>query len=237
VAGKRHGRGQLNAVVPGELLRVTDGNTGRRFLVDTGAAFSVLPHDSRHPAAGDRPKLSAVGGQNIECYGEKKAVVNFAGRDFEWTFLLAAVEMPLLGADFLKHYKLVVDLAGGCMVEAGTLTRIGDQLRSGGGGGELFSVLEDTPPAIRELLGRYPEVVNPSHKLPPVKHAVEHVIVTTGRPVTAKFRRLDAAKLAAAKAEFLQMERDSIIRRSSSPWASPLHMVLKKDGTWRPCGD
>jgi hypothetical protein len=66
---------------------------------------------------------------------------------------------------------------------------------------------------------------------------VEHVIVTTGRPVTAKFRRLDAAKLAAAKAEFLQMERDGIIRRSSSSWASPFHMVLKKDSTWRPCGD
>ena len=28
-----------------------------------------------------------------------------------------------------------------------------------------------------------------------------------------------------------------IIRRSLSPWASPLHCVKKKDGSWRPCGD
>ncbi|KAK3776971.1 hypothetical protein RRG08_022765 [Elysia crispata] len=28
-----------------------------------------------------------------------------------------------------------------------------------------------------------------------------------------------------------------IIRKSSSPWASPLHMVSKPNGSWRPCGD
>jgi hypothetical protein len=25
------------------------------------------------------------------------------------------------------------------------------------------------------------------------------------------------------------------VRRSTSPWASPLHMVRKADGSWRPC--
>jgi hypothetical protein len=42
---------------------------------------------------------------------------------------------------------------------------------------------------------------------------------------------------AAAKAAFEDMERQGIVRRSSSCWASPLHMVKKADGSWQPCGD
>ncbi|KAJ8409956.1 hypothetical protein AAFF_G00209970 [Aldrovandia affinis] len=58
-----------------------------------------------------------------------------------------------------------------------------------------------------------------------------------GPPVSTPEPGASAAKLAVAKAEFAHMEQVGIIRRSDSPWASPLHIVAKPGGGWRPCGD
>jgi len=44
-------------------------------------------------------------------------------------------------------------------------------------------------------------------------------------------------KLATAKKEFLALEAAGLVRHSTSPWASPLHMVRKADGSWRQCGE
>ena len=64
-----------------------------------------------------------------------------------------------------------------------------------------------------------------------------HIDRGDSRPIAQRYRRLDPEKLAAAKAEFAAMEQEGVVSRSDSPWASPLHMVMKSDGTWRPCGD
>jgi hypothetical protein len=150
---------------------------------------------------------------------------------------------------FLKHYRLMVDMANEQLLEAGTLKCVVKGTSAAAGAiAALHTMpprspprspppLQTAPAALQMLLQRFPYVVNVPGTLPAVKHQVKHAIVTKGRPVTAKFRRLDAEKLAAAKEEFLKLEAGGIIRRSASAWASPLHMVPKKDSTRRPCGD
>ena len=77
----------------------------------------------------------------------------------------------------------------------------------------------------------------PNFSTTATKHTVEHYITTKGPPVHAHARRLPPDKLATAKAEFDRMQDMGIVRRSSSQWASPLHMVPKASGGWRPCED
>lgn len=43
--------------------------------------------------------------------------------------------------------------------------------------------------------------------------------------------------LATARKAFATMESFGIVRHSNSPWASPLHMVPKMDGSWRLCSN
>jgi hypothetical protein len=87
-------------------------------------------------------------------------------------------------------------------------------------------------PAVRTLLTKFPAVVGDGSGTPKPTHGVKHSIETSGRPVFAKARRLDPEKLRVAEAEFRKLEQAGIVRRSNSPWSSPLHMVPKSDGSW-----
>jgi hypothetical protein len=69
-----------------------------------------------------------------------------------------------------------------------------------------------------------------------VNSVLDH-IVTTGPPVAERHRRLTGEKLISTRAELDYILEQGICRRSSSPRASPLHLISKKRGSWKVCGD
>ena len=67
---------------------------------------------------------------------------------------------------------------------------------------------------------------------------VEHTIDTQGAaPIKQAPRRIPWAKREATEAEVGKMLANGIVEPSDSPWASPLVIVTKKDGTPRICVD
>ena len=278
----------------GRLALLVDEASGDKFLVDTGAVFSVIPFSSAEPPSG--PRITTADASPIPCWGWKERRLQAGGICFSWNFLLAKVAFPILGADFLDFFDLMVDLRHRRLVRrkggfiqlvtpdgSSTFSKCGILPAAVLVAEPVSSAVQSSSPSVaavdlsspsaaavdlsspsaaavdpsgcqvhmplaasvtqstRVLVGslekEFAAVFNAAKDLPPVIHRVEHHIETDGRPVAARYRRLDAAKLKAAQADFREMERQGVIRRSSSNWASPLHLVKKADGTWRPCGD
>jgi hypothetical protein len=145
----------LNAIAPGQLLHVTDILSNRRFLVDTGAAFSIFPHISPDRPCG--PALQGPGGQAIQCWGEKEMQLQLGSRRFGWTFLLAAVDFAILGADFLKHHKLAVDLHSDQLVDTEGMCALSGMTGCVSG---LLAAVAATPPLYRFLFSDFPTVTD-----------------------------------------------------------------------------
>ncbi|KAL0819180.1 hypothetical protein ABMA28_008433 [Loxostege sticticalis] len=205
-------RGKLKSVQPAadvctirptHRLCVTDLHSGLRFLVDTGANVSVIPAAKRpfSDSASDSYKLYAANGTEIRTYGTKKL------RPYSWTFILADVKQPILGADFLSYHKLLVDVNGRKLIDAVTnLNVIGSIVTHRSA---TIKTIEMNNP-YHELLSAYPDITKPVCYKETPKHNILHHIETTGPPVFARARPLAPEKYSKVKKEFEYMQQIGI---------------------------
>ena len=94
------------------LLFVKDILSDREFLVDSGASVSVFP--GPRSSSVDGVRLLTADGSSMFCSGSRLIPLRFScgsgSRVYTWNFQLASVSIPLLGADFLQHFNLLVDI-------------------------------------------------------------------------------------------------------------------------------
>jgi hypothetical protein len=218
-------------------LLVTDRRSKQRYLIDTGSDLCVFP---RKLLPGRRKRtdysLYAANGTTISTYGWTSQSLNLGlRREFTWRFVVADVQLPIIGVDLLSHYCLLVNCRNNRLLDGVTsLSTPGCTVTSSVPSIKTITSGDPTD----SLLSEFPELTRPSGTHRDVRHNTQHHIRTSpGPPVTCQPRRLAPDRLAVSKAEFDAMLKDGTARRAEGPWSSALHLVPKMDSGWRPCGD
>ena len=199
------------------------------YLVDTGSDVSILSRNQfkNVKLSSSVVSLSAANSSPVKVYGSCPFVLKVKGKSFSFPFLVAEVEQNILGADFLVHFHLKPDL----------LRKTLD-----GPSGAISTICKRTSHCsvifTNDFHKRIQLVIHKTRRIVNKPGTTLHFIDTgESPPVSSRPRRLFGEKLTIAKKYFEEMVNKGICRPSSSPWASPLHLVKKTDGSWRPCGD
>ena len=144
------------------------------------------------------------------------------------------VKTPIIGADLLTHFGLLIDFKGKRLIDPTTnLSALGEIHET-----SIFSVSTVTndasalSPEVHQLLVKFVDITKPpAAPRTQLDSPVAHYIVTQGPPVAERFRRLSGEKLLAARNDIQSLLDSGVVRPSSSQWASPIHMVSKsRDG-------
>ncbi|GFS36853.1 gag-pol polyprotein [Nephila pilipes] len=105
-------------------LHIFDRKTNIKFLIDSGSDVSCLPISKTNRKLVPEPiQLTAANNTKIYTYGSKLLDVDLGlRRSFKWKFILASVPFAIIGADFLKHFDLIIDLKRQRLID--TITKL-----------------------------------------------------------------------------------------------------------------
>ena len=185
------------------LFFVRERLSHRRFLVYTGTEISVIPpvqSDRQHCQCGVH--FQAANGVTIATFGQRSLTLNLGlRRPYRWIFTIADVSHPILGADFLAHHGLLVDVKNHTLIDSMTnlKTNIAHTKQNAHGFTTINPLFSSD--LFNSILLEYPELTR-SFVDTPIKHDVVHHIETSGPPVSARTHQLPPERLTIARSEF-----------------------------------
>ena len=225
----------LNSV--GTLFRVFDKTSNKYYLVDTGAAVSILPPNALELKRKQISCLRAANGSKIAVYGERKINLNFGtGKEYPHTFLIADVSQEILGIDFLSAYEFLIDTGRNVLIDKQTSKEI--PVSEGNADHCFNNIFHTNMEKYLAILNKYPSLTAVNEKRKPPKHKFQLTLPTgNAPPVFEKARRMSVELMSKVEPYLKDLERQGIIERADSAYSSPMHTVLKKNNTIRCVGD
>jgi hypothetical protein len=227
-------------------IAVSLGDASLVALIDSGSTHNFIGEDAARRTGltlQQRPRLTALvaNGERVTCEGViRDAPLLVDGEPFPADLFV----MPLAGYDVVLGTRwlgvlgpIVWDLSRQRM----TFQRQGRTI-------SWTSVASPSTPALRAtvdadalldaLLLAYGEVFADPKGLPP-KRAHDHRITLKpdAQPVAVRPYRYPAAHKDELERQCAAMMEQGIVRRSDSPFSSPVLLVKKPDGSWRFCVD
>ena len=223
--------------------------------MDCGSAGSVIPPTSKEKRSPSRTEqnLSTANGQRLRTFGRRNARFIFLGKPCSHDMVVADVVHPILGMDFFQDgegKRCIIYPRRRCLTDRYTMEEFPMDNKTS----SVFSLISATPvtnrchsestelsnasnvDAFEFVWAEFPEITEPSLSNV-VTMTVPLHIVTEGPPVYTPCRKHHGEKKTQVEEQLRQWERDNIIQRCESNWASPIHAVKKPDGFWRVCGD
>lgn len=103
---------------------------------------------------------------------------------------------------------------------------------------EVSKPVTNTHTQMQKLLEEYKDIFEePQGMPPPREHDHKIPLIPCSQPVNQRGYKVPYIQKAEIERQIKEMLRTGVIQKSSSPFASPIILVKKKDGTWRMCID
>ncbi|GFW45177.1 hypothetical protein TNCV_716791 [Trichonephila clavipes] len=206
-------------------------------IIDTGANVSIIRNDLAQKLkekliwTPPRVVLQTVTGEKIDIHGKLKVKIKFGDATYQHAVYVADIADPfILGLDFLKEHGFTLDFNKNelrSIHEEVTIFKIehrSESIRQKSSAERLFQEFEDVFSRNSSDIGH---TTVTQHRIDTADHP----------PIKQHPRRLPFAKQEEVGTLLREMQENDIIEPSSSPWASPIVLVRKKDGSTRFCVD